>query len=378
MNTTPTRRRLGNGLLLLASTLLTLILLEGAVRLFDVPPRPLEALPIQQYRLATEPVLRYEYRPYPGIIRRVHAGMVSNSHGFRDYEYTVLKGDGVRRLLVLGDSTTVGREVEHFADIYSKRLESALNGGNADSPDFGKIEVLSLGVGGYQTLQEVETLRLKGLRYEPDAVLLTFCVNDYNLNSDGGIYDKLWQYRHLTQGTVPEAPRWRRWLRRSRLAFLVGHRLQEPLSEQDRLYAERFLGQRSTVRAGFELLSELQQEHGFPVLVVILPEFHQPFDQYASSEIHQRVFEDAEGLPGLTVVDLLPYFAATGRDARHLAEDAIHLNALGHEVMADILLPFVQRHPDGGLTFRQPSSVQEGQDRMDSNTVSPGAANPLE
>lgn len=377
MSSTPTRRRFGNWLLLLFSTMLALAVMEGAVRLFDLPPRPLEALPIQQYRLATEPVLRYEYRPYPGIIRRVHAGLTSNSQGFRDYEYTVQKAEGVRRLVVLGDSTTVGRGVENFADIYPKRLELALNGGDAAQSHGWGYEVLSLAVGGYQTLQEVETLRHKGLRYEPDAVLLTFCVNDYNLSSDGGIFDKLWQYRHLTLGSVPETPPWLRWLRRSRLAFLVRHRLRAPLSEQDRLYAERFLGQRSTVRAGFELLSELQQEHGFPVLVVILPELRRPFDQYASSEIHQRVVDDAAGLPGLTVVDLLPYFAATGLAPNQLRRDAIHLNALGHEVLADILLPFIQLESGGDLDFRASLTV-EGREAEDSNVASGEATDALQ
>ena len=351
MTSNPQRRRLGNILLLLASTLLTLVALEGGVRLFDLPPRPLEALPVKHYRLAEEPVLRYEYRPYPGVIRRIHAGLVTNSHGFRDYEYSVQKPDGVRRLVVLGDSTTVGARLKNIADTYPKRIEQALNGTTTDPQDYD-YEVLSLAVGGYQTLQEVETLRLKGLRYEPDAVLLTFCINDYDLSSDGGVFDKLWSYRHLTQGSVPETPWWRRWLRRSRLAFMVGHRLRAPLSEQDRIYAERFLGRRSTVRAGFELLSELQQEHGFPVLVVILPALDRPFHNYRSLDIHQRVLEDAAGLPGLNVVDLLPYFAATGLEASELARDPVHPNAEGHKLLADILLRFLYLGPDGELGWQ--------------------------
>ena len=47
-------------------------------------------------------------------------------------------------------------------------------------------EVLNFGVSGYNTQQEVETLREKGLRYSPDLVVLAVCVNDA-LSHAGGI-----------------------------------------------------------------------------------------------------------------------------------------------------------------------------------------------
>jgi hypothetical protein len=54
-----------------------------------------------------------------------------------------------------------------------------------------QYQVLNMGVGGYQTLQEVELLRSRGLKYDPDYVLIGFCINDFHLTSDGGIYPLL-------------------------------------------------------------------------------------------------------------------------------------------------------------------------------------------
>ena len=76
--------------------------------------------------------------------------------------------------------------------------------------------------------------------------------------------------------------------------------------------------------------------------MVILPGFNGDFHVYEWHEVHRRVFEDAAGLPGIRVVDLLQPFAAVSNDASRFSNDAIHLSESGHAVMAGILLPLVR------------------------------------
>lgn len=335
-------KKLGKAGLVLAGSVLALLILEIGVRVLDVPPHPLAPLPIPSYRLSENPVIGYEYRPgYQPIDEPFswsHEGYAINSAGFRDYEYAKAKPEGTYRIVVLGDSTTAGNGVQDVDKTYTKVLEKLQN--RASNTGIHH-EVLNLGVGGYHTMQEVETLRVKGLKYKPDLVLLTFCVNDFNLHSDGGVYERL---RKINQISVRNANSslYKGVLRLSRLAFVVHHRLNSSKTKRDRWYSESVLKGQSPVKAGFALLSELQQRHDFLALVVILPEFRAPFDQYRSSATHKRVFQAAEGLPGITVIDLLEKFASLDVDAGKLSYDGWHMNEYGHQTMAEILLPLLR------------------------------------
>lgn len=100
----------------------------------------------------------------------------------------------------------------------------------------------------------METLRVKGIAYDPDLVFLTFCLNDFSLHADGGVYRNL-----ASKNASPRlSSRWyASLLRASRLAFLVHHRLMLLTNSEDHWYAETVLHGKSPVEAGFALLSEL-------------------------------------------------------------------------------------------------------------------------
>jgi lysophospholipase L1-like esterase len=331
--------RVAGLVLVLASTALTLLLLEGLVRVLDLPPRPLAPLPMLSYRLSDNPVIGYEYVPghraSDGAFYASHRGFEINTAGFRDRDYSLTKSEGTYRILVLGDSTTAGNGVFNLDDTYPKILERSLR---TLGPPGRVYEVLNMGVGGYHTLQEVETLRVKGLAYDPDLVLLTVCMNDFDPHADGGVYELL---RALAASRATAGPSLLgALLRHSRLAFVVYHRMRALLEPPDAWSSESLRG-RSTVRAGLELLSELQQAHHFQVRVLVLPAFDASFDHYRHAELHRRIHEAAAGLPGIVVVDLLEAFASHGNNARALSYDHLHMNERGHRLMAKLILPVV-------------------------------------
>lgn len=336
------RKMGGKALLLVASTVLALGLLEVAVRVLDLPPRPLPPLPIADYRLSVNPALSYEYHPSytpsETPLDRSHHGFAMNSAGFRDYEYAETKPAATYRIVVVGDSTTAGNGVPDLDQTYTKQLEHLLN--TPETPG-RHYEVLNMGVGGYHTRQEIETLRVKGLLYHPDLVLVTFCLNDFHLHSDGGVHRKLLEQARRAQ-SAGEPAHARGLLPRSRLAFMLSHRLNIAQTVHDHFYRQHILQGQTTVRAGLALLSDLQQRYGFVAVVVILPAFTHAFTAYAHTPIHEQVWQAAEGLPGLTVVDLLPRFASLDTHARKFSYDGVHMNEYGHKAMADILQPIVK------------------------------------
>jgi hypothetical protein len=50
-----------------------------------------------------------------------------NSFNYRDLEHEIAKSPDVFRILILGDSQTVGQGIDNLEDTWPKKLESLLN-----------------------------------------------------------------------------------------------------------------------------------------------------------------------------------------------------------------------------------------------------------
>jgi lysophospholipase L1-like esterase len=90
-----------------------------------------------------------------------------NSLGMRDAEPPGRSGEP--RILVLGDSVTVGEGVPQ-PDIYPYRLRNLLSGDG--------VEVIAAGVSGWNTLEEWRFLEANVERLDPDLLLLMYVSND--------------------------------------------------------------------------------------------------------------------------------------------------------------------------------------------------------
>lgn len=97
----------------------------------------------------------------------------TNGYGFRGEPVDVVKPPGVRRIVMLGDSITFGNSVP-WTQTFSFVLQQLLN----QQAGRREFEVLNLGVSGYNTGQELATLRELGLRFSPDLIVLNVCLND--------------------------------------------------------------------------------------------------------------------------------------------------------------------------------------------------------
>lgn len=231
----------------------------------------------------------------------------TNSAGFRDDEFAMPKPEGTYRIAVIGDSVTVGWEVAR-EDIYPQSLEAMLR-------DEGKrVDVLNLGVMGYNSIQEVEMLRVRGLALAPDLVIVGYVINDDLVKGQGpsGAFDKSFS----------------RLLDRLRIGVRrLAHILGESVAEE-----------------AFRELAAMAGAANFAVLVVIFPAM-EPGSEYPHHARHVEIAELGRR-HGFDVLDLLPAFRKAGfRNLRVADGDVLHPNARGHRLAAREIAAHLRARP---------------------------------
>ena len=98
-----------------------------------------------------------------------------NSKGFRGKEFSAKKGNGVYRIIALGDSSTLGVGVPN-SETYCAMLESFLN---QSKNSLRRYEVINAGVAGYSSLQGLRYFKSEITHYQPDLITIYFGLNDY-------------------------------------------------------------------------------------------------------------------------------------------------------------------------------------------------------
>jgi len=97
-----------------------------------------------------------------------------NSFNYRDTEHQIDKQPGVFRILILGDSQTVGQGIENLEDTWPKKLETLLN---TNLPE-KRFEIINSAFQGWNTDTQLYELFENGFLFNPDLVLLGFYLND--------------------------------------------------------------------------------------------------------------------------------------------------------------------------------------------------------
>lgn len=146
------------------SCLLTIGFIELALALVYPVPFSIE------YNMYYEADPHTGFRLRPNSVGHFQMGIVANtsSQGLRDREFSLKKPAGIFRILVIGDSFTVGANVRE-EQTYAKVLERQLR--DAYGPN---IEVVNTGVGGWNPPQYEAYYEHYGYRFEPDLILIGF------------------------------------------------------------------------------------------------------------------------------------------------------------------------------------------------------------
>src|SRR6476469_2332537 len=121
-------------------------------------------------QVSADPLIGHEHAPNRHA-RLMGVDFRTNSKGLRDREFGYEREPGKLRILMLGDSLTVGWGVT-IEDTFSKRIERLYAAAGVDA------EVINLGVRRYNKEKEVQSFLNTGRNYRPDVVVLNFFVND--------------------------------------------------------------------------------------------------------------------------------------------------------------------------------------------------------
>ena len=341
-------------LLIFLSIGLTVAALEITIRIAGINDQfTRKAFSKNLLQISDNPVLIYELKPGGSSSIDGVANNIS-SQGLRDRVFEIPKPPGVQRIIALGDSVTYGLGVR-LEDTFAKQLENLLSEEKTASRE--RWEVLNMGVNGYKTVQEIEHLKVDGLKFEPDVVILSYNLNDPGDFSRELPYFNSWQNRQWTSETMSLPARIRARLSQfSELMFMIEYRTlrlklgkladQKPAdtSSQRRNYDGYFHLYNNTqamhaLESALDDLQQMASNHHFKVMLAVFP-LLMDFDNYKWMELHDRIREMANQREFCTI-ELLPILRSRVGSAKELQrryDDFEHPNPLGHRIAAEALL----------------------------------------
>ncbi|MCI0486148.1 MAG: SGNH/GDSL hydrolase family protein [Blastocatellia bacterium] len=324
-----------------------LCLLEGALRLLNLPPKLKQDTGLM-YR--TKNAMGFDYTP--GWSGYLAGAMVSiNSFGFRGKEFSPAKPPGTVRILGIGDSFTFGMAVGD-TDPFLVQMEKMLDGNEGR-----RYESINAGHQGMNTRQEYQYMKERDLLgLEPDAVILGFTMhNDAHLggkkDSGSGKYGKILKkelsraspiLRVTTSGSFENLSDTYRLVKI--LDSGVNWIYQDTITEISyRTILEHYQdGSKSWKVCRDSLLGiyELCREKDIPLIVALFPIFNkvgESFDDYPEEalKLHDKleaVFADKSGVRVVAIYDDLVLTGLSTSELRVPVDG--HPNRLWHEIIA--------------------------------------------
>jgi hypothetical protein len=278
-----------NTLLVVSLCFLCLLLLEGLTRLFLDDGMLYE---LEMWKYAREVKVR-DMRPDLGHRHRPHAeaklmgvDVRTDSRGFRSPEIDAKAAPGVARIAFVGDSITMGWGVAE-RDTFAHQVIAALTAAGR------KVDGFNLGVGNYNTLQELTLFRDAGAAMKPDIIVLAYFLNDAEPMPEYPA--RAWLMEHSAAWVVltyridsllrqfGEAPDWKRYYRT--------------------LYDNDATGWTET-RKALAKFAAAARDLNAKLVVFNVPELRE-LEPYPFADISAKVRSQVEGL-GVPFVDLLP------------------------------------------------------------------------
>lgn len=344
-----------------ASLLFTLIVLEVVLRLGGYNPLKNWLMRDFALRPSAYPELKYELTP--GTSGRLwDTDIKINSEGIRGPEPS--SNPATHRVIVLGDSIAFGLNLP-LEDTFPFQLQQGLVSRGRD------LEILNFSLFGYDTLQEVASLEIRGLQYHPDLVVVAYCLNDISISSvdqetvkrlQSGQFSILYKSRlaQLISSSV-ETIRAKNTLKRlndpavfhleyenqidpigDEESELLGLMKQSPKWPSTTWYGDR--DRVGRMRFGFRRLARLSKENGFPVVIVIFPLLLDQGGVYSHRAAHRIVELEARRV-GFDTIDLTDEFMRAGMDNLKLSPgDITHPNKAGHSIAANSLAAYIDEH----------------------------------
>src|SRR3989344_39134 len=289
-----------------------------------------------------------------------------NSFGLRDNDYNTRLSPNVKKILLLGDSMTFGYGVEQ-ENSYPEILET-LAGGN--------YTFINSGVGGYSPDVEYIYLKEKGLKFNPDIIILGLYIgnditdlesNEWVELDEKGLPKKIVSNRYY----IDDQNRMRtkgdeNVIKNNPFPVLYGINvflsykshayifLKERskflfyrLTEQEELIQKTIYGNYydknlklswKNVESILMEINSLVNENGKDFVVVLIPsrdQFQEEKDNTYNFANPNRRLMMFGGENNIIIMDLLPYFKENSNPRDFYYKKDVHLNRNGHRFLAE-------------------------------------------
>lgn len=156
---------------------LSIFLLTGILTFLVLDSLLLKIDPFPCRLTAPDPIVKYSFVPHKTCTIKTSEFQVEyriNEHGLRDDSFNIQKPDNTFRILFLGDSFTEGQGVE-LSQTMVKRLQEDLNRVSEEQ----KYQTINGGVAGYSTVLEYLYLVERGIKFNPDLVIINLNMTDF-------------------------------------------------------------------------------------------------------------------------------------------------------------------------------------------------------
>lgn len=358
--------------LFIFSVVLTLLILDGLIRIFSPQDLRLNFTQWDEY---------VGFVNIPGIEGTTvhsdyHMKVRINSKGLRDREFDYQKEPDTYRIGVFGDSFTFGEGVQNN-ETFPKLLEHLLRADEQLVRTGKKIEVLNFGIGKTGTSHQYALYRQEGKKYDLDLVIIGFLsANDFSDNVPGVFAMKNGELAHVPtnyssirklQKIVYYVPFYKWLTANSHLVNLVRKKATQ-LDDRWRTTAGAPLAIIGDAQADkdplpvditLKLIKEFVEESkqaGSRLLLVNLPaKDHAPYSAQGKNEPHivyyHRLQKEFDTIPELEVIDMTHLFNKLPVEPYYFAHDS-HMTPLGLQLVAlgikDYLKPKLSAHPGMG------------------------------
>lgn len=263
-----------------------------------------------------------------------------NSLGFRDVEHDVQNLNQKFRILVIGDSFTFGAGINDQKNIYSRLLQKKLDTEYGEN----RFEVINMSVQGYSTIDALEVLTNKGIKFNPDLIILGYYINDAEgLDSRVGFED-LYYHHYLFPYELGGL-----LYRNSFMYYFAESRAKNVLKNLgfgnnqyteyiNHLYSDSnpFFNEHEKYLENFIALAK---DENAEVVVMNIPVIAN-FDNYAFSFVDDYV-EEITTSNNAKYFSPLPHFSGYSAEELRVSFMDSHLNELGHTIVADALFDFL-------------------------------------
>ncbi len=341
--------------LVLGGVALALLLMELAVRLFWDLAQPATERDSKQPTPAQEAAARDLDPDLPELeslfelsqrsVDGVHKGLPfrTNAAGFRGPEVSRRPAPGVFRILVAGDSVTMGTGVL-LPETYAARLERALNAESTGT----RYEVLNIGLSGLNTRWVVDRVARTGMNHHPHLVIYGYTLNDIegpdyvSTIEKGSVPAKMMRSRRFAKSrSYLLRAVWPRLLALQEIVFTprgsLEHDLRFNYGENAAAWAQ--------VTDGLDRLARITRKRGLCSHVLIHTGIAQLNRLYPFLDIMEQV-ENAARERGFTVTQTFPFYEGRDPTKLRLSYFDSHPNADGHEILATALLQGLRELPE--------------------------------